>query len=303
MQKTKMFKILIRVLLPVCSFLLAFIFPINLFIKIALGFTLALISTLLLHMVLKTSKLRYTSYKIMSWLFYKNSHGLNYCPCCDNHFDSFLDLELYNNPIYNPAIFKGINQKVSCPLCNSAPRHRIIATWANMNIEKLKSSKVLLFAPEISLMLWFDRNKCSVTTADLIDPIADKKIDLTSIDFKDNSYDYIFCNHVLEHVNDYKKALSELYRILTADGTLIISFPIDDTLEVTIEKPTTSNEERKQLFGQIDHLRIFGNDSIQILNNAGFEVDIMDTSDKNICPDTAPAKYDSNQIFICTKRA
>ena len=201
-------------------------------------------------------------------------------------------------------MFKKSRQDVICDCCRSAPRQRIIAEWAEKNVDLLKSSKILYFAPELSMMLWFRKHGIKVTTADLFDKRTDLKLDLTAIDLPDGSEDIVFCNHVLEHVSDYKVALSELHRVLKEGGRLIISFPINYDFEEVHEEKTGSGEERIRLFGQDDHLRVFGKDSRKILEDSGFAVESIDLSGfpQEIVPVTGPADYDTNEIFCCVRK-
>lgn len=236
----------------------------------------------------------------------KNPKGSRkyFCPCCKRSFASFSDLRLYEDTErYDPARFRNQRQDVICPFCYSAPRQRILACWADENVSLLKDSKILYFAPEYSMMKWFRRNNIKLTTADLYDPKTDLKLDITDIDLPDGSYDMVICNHVLEHVSDYGKALTEISRILKPGGKLIISFPIDPALETVLEKDTKTDEERIRLFGQNDHVRVFGRDSAEIISSYGFSVNVIDTGKmpEKILPVTGPADYDSDQIFYCGK--
>lgn len=263
----------------------------------------AIVLSVLIFLWKKTDLLR----KLM-YAFYLGKHPketLNYyCPCCNRRLAGFSDAGLSRDTeIYNPARFVDQRQDVICPFCYSAPRQRILANWAENNKDMLVRSKILYFAPEYSMMKWFGKNGVKLTTADLFDPRADLKLDITNIDLKDCMYDIVICNHVLEHVSSYEKALSELNRILVPGGKLIISFPIDPTLSTVFEQETNSEEERLRLFGQRDHVRVFGNDSDEIIRKFGFDVSVIDTSNMpdSILPVTGPADYDSNQIFYCVK--
>lgn len=81
---------------------------------------------------------------------------------------------------------------------------------------------------------------------------------IENMSLADGTWDWIVCNHVLEHVNDYQKALNEFRRILKPEGHLIISFPIDETLETVKEDRKADEKERIRAFGQLDHWRLFG---------------------------------------------
>ena len=114
-------------------------------------------------------------------------------------------------------------------------------------------------------------------TSDLESPLADVKADICNLPFEDNSFEVIFCNHVLEHIPDDAKAMSELFRVLKPGGWGILQVPISYQREVTYEDPTVvSKEERKEKFGQYDHVRVYGLDYYKRLENTGFIVEKID---------------------------
>lgn len=229
-----------------------------------------------------------------------------YCPCCDTHLIRFIDIGFDRKPtLYNPARYHGIDQNVICPVCISLPRHRILIEWMEEHKAWMKNKKILHFAQESSLRLWMDRNGLAADTADLYHP-ADLKLNIEATGLPDDSYDMIICNHVLEHVSDYRKALSELHRILRPGGKLILSFPVDRKLNSVYEDPSiTSESERILHFGQMDHLRVFGTDSPEMLKHAGFmvtEICGKNYEEKKIKPVIGPANYDDNVLWCLTKR-
>lgn len=120
----------------------------------------------------------------------------------------------------------------------------------------------------------------------------------------DESYDLIVCNHVLEHVDDFRKALKEMYRILRPGGSFVCSFPMDPTIELLDEDSSVqTEEERVKRFGQNDHLRVFGMKADRFLEEAGFTVEKIDGRDypDEILPVVGPADYDINLLFRCIK--
>ena len=233
------------------------------------------------------------------------------CPCCGIKLISFIDERYYDrSDRYNQARYNSCRQDVICPFCGSLPRHRILATWCDKNIVRLKGKRILYFALEKSMLQWLLRKRIDVTSADILYK-ADLQLDLNDIKQPDCSWDVVFCNHVLEHVSDYKKALKELYRILMPGGRMICSFPIDIHYDTVYEDISLINaiseeadKERISKFGQKDHLRVFGCDSEKILEAAGFEVSVIDgdSMPSNILPVVGPADYDSNKLFLCVKR-
>lgn len=235
---------------------------------------------------------------------YRDKMSYN-CPCCGIKLRTFISLGFEkHNDVYNPKRYEGMNQNVICPICNSLPRHRILATWLDEHKNEF-NGKILYFAVENGILYWMRRNKVKCTTADLFRP-ADLKLDIENTHQPDESWDWVICNHVLEHVNDYKKALKEIHRILKPGGKLICSFPILESMETLIEETehTEENKEKRlELYGQADHLRIFGRDSDEILRQAGFEVSRIDGANmpESILPIVGPGDYDVNYLFLCRK--
>ena len=86
-------------------------------------------------------------------------------------------------------------------------------------------------------------------------------------------FNAIICYHVLEHIEDDSKAMAELFRVLKPGGWAILQTPIDDEREETFEDfSITSPKERKKIFGQEDHVRIYGKDYFKRLRKVGFDV-------------------------------
>ena len=151
--------------------------------------------------------------------------------------------------------------------------------------------------------VWMKKNQISYTTADLFCE-SDLKLDIQSTGLPDASYDIIFCNHVLEHVDDFRMALKEVFRILRSGGSFICSFPMDPKIDLLDEDPEiNTDEERLRRFGQNDHKRVFGVNAAQLLREAGFDVDMIDGGEypEEILPVVGPADYDINLLFWCIK--
>lgn len=128
-------------------------------------------------------------------------------------------------------------------------------------------------APEQCFVNRFKKLNHEYITADLYSPIADIKADITNLPFDDDSFDVIFCNHVLEHIQDDIKAMRELFRVMKKGGMGIFQIPQDLNRESTFEDNTiTDRKERAKIFGQYDHVRIYGLDYFEKLRSVGFKV-------------------------------
>ncbi len=128
-------------------------------------------------------------------------------------------------------------------------------------------------APEQCFFERFKQLKHDYTTADLYSPIADVKADITNLPFEDSSFDIVFCNHVLEHIPNDTKAMQELYRVMKKGGMGIFQIPQDINRETTFEDDSiTDPKERAKIFGQYDHVRIYGRDYFDKLKSIGFKV-------------------------------
>jgi SAM-dependent methyltransferase len=138
------------------------------------------------------------------------------------------------------------------------------------------------FAPEQAFYKLFRNQKnIDYTTTDLFSPLADVKADICNLPFEDNSYDIIFCNHVLEHIPDDTKAMQELFRVLKPGGMAILQIPQDLKREVTFaDDSITDQKERAAIFGQYDHVRIYGRDYFDKLRSIGFTVIEEDYTNK-----------------------
>lgn len=227
-----------------------------------------------------------------------------FCPCCGIRLRSFVSGSFISQPErYNTERYIHTRQEVLCPVCGSVARHRILALWCDAHFQRLRGADILYFAPEYGMMLWMKRNGVHCTTADLKNR-ADLQLDIQNTGLDSESYDIVICNHVLEHVGNFRAALREIYRILRPAGLFLCSFPMDPKVELLDEDASiTTAERRLQRFGQVDHLRVFGMNAGRFLEEAGFRVQEIKGSDcpDEILPVVGPADYDMNILFLCAK--
>ncbi|MCB4809530.1 methyltransferase domain-containing protein [Tamlana sp. 62-3] len=174
-------------------------------------------------------------------------------------------------------------ENILSPSTLSLERHRLLWLFLKNETDFFSANKkVLHFAPEQCFLKRFKALKnIEYTTTDLLSPIADVKADICDLPFKDNSYDIIFCNHVLEHIPDDTKAMQELFRVMKPGGWGIFQIPQDLNREVTFEDDSiTDKAERAKIFGQYDHVRVYGKDYFDKLRSIGFIVEEVDYTAK-----------------------
>ena len=198
----------------------------------------------------------------------------------------FLRGNKYTDPIdgnsyrkFLPYGYEKVRENVLAPGTLSLERHRLC--WLYLQNETdlfTQPQKLLHFAPEQAFLKRFRKLKhLDYTTTDLNSPIADVKADICNLPFDDNSFNFIICNHVLEHIPDDMKAMKELYRVLAPGGTAILQVPYDRDRNTTFEDDSiTDPKERARIFGQYDHVRVYGMDYFEKLKATGFIVEALD---------------------------
>lgn len=187
--------------------------------------------------------------------------------------------------MFLPYGYGNQRNNVLSPSTLSLERHRLL--WLYLQNETdfftaKEKKKVLHFAPEQEFYKRFKKqSNIEYTTTDLLSPLADVKADICNLPFEDNHYDIIFCNHVLEHIPDDTKAMQELYRVLKPGGMGIFQIPQDLMRAVTFSDDSiTDQKERAKIFGQYDHVRVYGRDYFDKLRSIGFTVVEEDYTNK-----------------------
>ena len=186
------------------------------------------------------------------------------CTVCHRHYRKFLPYG-YGEPRANAL----------CPYCLALERHRLMQLYLQNKTDFYTANpRVLHVAPEYCFIKRFEKLLGdNYVTADLESPLAKIKMDVQDIPLPDNSFDVIFCNHIMEHVDSDLKALQELYRVLKPGGWGIIQSPVNYSRTATYEDASiTTPEERMKHFGQYDHVREFGADYAKRLMCGGFIV-------------------------------
>ena len=189
------------------------------------------------------------------------------CPCCEGRFRAF-------------RAHRG-RSGAKCPRCGALERHRALWLWLARETDLLRAELSLLhIAPEYELQRRLAKlPNLRYLSADLDSPLAMVRTDVLEMQFEDESFDVVMCNHVLEHVADDRRALSEILRVLRPGGWSVLLVPIERHRAVTFEDPAiTDPAERLRIYGQEDHARVYGRDYPERLRRAGFEVEVIDPS-------------------------
>jgi SAM-dependent methyltransferase len=188
-----------------------------------------------------------------------------YCPCCQRESSEFKSFGVKPRP------------RAKCPSCGSLERHRLLWLFLASRPALLHGTRRLLhIAPEpIMAGLFKSVSGIQYISADLMAE-TDVTLDITKLPFADGTLDAVVCNHVLEHVPDDRAAMREFRRVLSPRGWAILQSPLDPHRANTFEDFSVQDpKERERLFGQYDHVRIYGRDYFDRLGSAGFTVEAV----------------------------
>lgn len=221
--------------------------------------------------------------KILS-LFYIGNNV--YCNICESNFRRFINYE---------------ETDLICPRCGSLGRHRRLWSIVTVDLKPDGNKKILHFSPSRVIQQKLKRLYPNYVTTDFNGGLStDKSFDITQIDEKNDAYDIIICYHVLEHIVNDKKAISELYRILKPQGELIIQTPFKNG-NIYEDYSITSDSERKKHFGQEDHVRIYSVGGLRSRLEAGlFNVDSLNFKEEINNRNGFKIK---ESVLICNKKA
>lgn len=195
------------------------------------------------------------------------------CPVCGARYRRFM-----------PYGYVSERKNALCPRCLALERHRLLWLWLERETGLLKGSadgslSLLHVAPEVCLSRKFEKMFPAdrYTTLDMESPLAKVHADVQALPFEEETFDVVFCNHVLEHVADDRLAMREMYRVTKPGGWGVMLSPVDPARTATFEDDTvTDPAERTRLFGQYDHRRVYGGDYAERLGQAGWKVEEID---------------------------
>jgi SAM-dependent methyltransferase len=210
------------------------------------------------------------------------------CPVCDYH-GIFI------------SVGKPSRWDARCLQCGCRERHRLTWLWLTEGGgNKFAGKRILHFAPE---KVWMKqmRGNPLYETADLLQKGVTHQVDITKIPLPDASYDVVMAHHVLEHIDDDRQAMRELFRLLKPGGTAVLSVPVNASHRKTYENPAITKPELRALhFSAPDHKRYYGLDFADKLEEVGFTVETFRM------PPEQEVRYGllrDEWIYIASKRA
>ena len=226
--------------------------------------------------------------EILAIWFFGNDYC---CPICGKSFRKLFDGGIKSEfAEKNNITGFGFRKNHTCPYCQSSHRDRLVFLFLK-NETKIFSEQISLLhiAPEYPLMNVFRKFKnINYIAGDKFESGYEYSkyvvsLDITATNFSDNKFDFIICNHVLEHIPNETLAIKEIYRILKPNGIAILQVPISHNLSETLENTSITNpSEREKIYGQSDHCRLYAKDYKNKLEKSGFKVELYNTSEKEI---------------------
>ncbi|AEK22478.1 class I SAM-dependent methyltransferase [Capnocytophaga canimorsus] len=224
----------------------------------------------------------------------------------------FLRGKRYTDPIdgkgfrqFLPYGYGKQRPNVLSPSTLSLERHRLLWLFLKQETDFFsRKMKVLHVAPEQAFYKRFKKQpNLDYITTDLYSPLADVKADLCNLPFANDTFDFILCNHVLEHIPNDTKAMHELYRVMKKGGRGIFQVPQDRNRVKTFQDDSiTTPEQRARIFGQYDHVRVYGMDYFDKLRSIGFEVNEIYYGYHFSTAEAEKYRIDPNEIIpLCIK--
>lgn len=236
------------------------------------------------------------------------------CNICDSKIYDYLPLpghylksfKKYCFPHTQKGAFETINMdRFFCPVCYSMDRERLYAWYFKNNIQLSSNQRLLDFAPSKGLGKWIKENfAVQYISADLFMDGVDVKTDIENMDvFQDNTFDFILCSHILEHVPNDQKAMAEIYRVLRNGGSAIVMAPVLRNFDGIEEDPLCNEvSERWRRFGQDDHIRMYSRKVlVERLRKVGFTIKISSGIDIRQSEIIKYGLPDNISLYVVTK--
>ncbi|MBD5523528.1 MAG: class I SAM-dependent methyltransferase [Lachnospiraceae bacterium] len=179
--------------------------------------------------------------------------------------------------LISTILLGGHRNNCICPCCGAWDRERwLYYVLQNKTDISQMSGRILHFAPEKGIINYIKKNeRIDYYTADIVSGRAMHVTDITDIQYREGTFDYVISNHVLEHIVDEKKAVNEIKRVLKKNGKWIFSFPICTDITTYEDPAIVSYEARLAAYGQSDHVRLYGYDYKTRFEKYGFELQVF----------------------------
>jgi SAM-dependent methyltransferase len=186
------------------------------------------------------------------------------CPCCGTIANEFTTYGLKPRP------------NAMCPTCGALERHRLMWLFFERRTNLLRQTRrILHIAPEAPIAAKLRTLSGAVYVSGDLSSNAGMRLDITRLPFADGAFDVVLCSHVLEHIPDDGAAMKELRRVMSADGWGVLQVPISPRAHTFEDFSITDRRERERVFGQCDHVRVYGRDYGDRLRAAGFAVEVV----------------------------
>lgn len=244
--------------------------------------------------------------KIKSLKEFEEERKNFYCNLCGNKIFAWRYIGEDYEIFHNINIVGAGKRRGGCAVCGSSDRARFVYYVMN-NFTRIFDGNVydvLHFAPENAISNKLrTMNSSHYISGDIESGRADVIADITKLQFEDNQFDYIICNHVMEHISAEQKAFSEIKRCLQAEGVLIFTAPVCWTQKTYENKNITSDQDRIKYYGQKDHVRLYGNDIVERIEKYGFEVQLLRCNE--ICNEEERKRLGflrDDTVLLCKKR-
>lgn len=233
----------------------------------------------------------------------------SYCLLCGSPVEEFMPgglagaekLRVFQE---HHIIGGGQREAFQCSVCGGIDRERwqlwVMSKHTGIFREKCR---VLHFAPEPHIAEFIAANPdCEYYTGDIVPGRATHQTDILDIQYKDNTFDYVIMNHVLEHIEDMDKAMSEVKRVMKPKGRLILSFPVCTDMDTLELSGPLSPKERLENYGQEDHVRLFGRDYLQRICSFGFDVEVFTPKEQLAANEVRRYGFiEDDVLMICRK--
>lgn len=257
-----------------------------------------------MNIIIFFSKIKRRLFKIASksadFYYGKKKNKIKQCYNCGEHLEKF-----YRYPI-NKDVPRAIDhfqmvgsdpENFGCYYCNSTDRERhLFMFFDRINFwEKIRNRSILHIAPEVHLINKIEKlNPSKYIKGDLYPHDDLIKVDITKMQFNDNTFDILICNHVLEHVPNHFNALKEIERVLKPKGVAVLQTPYSELLYDHFEDKNIKNDALKlNFYGQEDHVKIISKRAFFEELSLFFDLNIIEHTD--LFSDEESVKYGVNK--------